>query len=138
MMGIALYLIWKTEGDRGFKQTAIILFAVQLTLNFFVVFYFLLCKTTGMGFCRYYCPVVNDIVHNHLVWKNFQHSFLVIGTVYLLGKFCFSFKLLYLEAQLKFVLPHHTFYRLIRLPAVFCIFFLVILNFNFSIYRKIN
>jgi tryptophan-rich sensory protein len=34
-MGIALFLIWKAETDKAVKQTAIILFVVQLTLNFF-------------------------------------------------------------------------------------------------------
>jgi tryptophan-rich sensory protein len=35
LMGIALYLVWKSEAVQAVKQTAFILFAVQLTLNFF-------------------------------------------------------------------------------------------------------
>ncbi len=35
LMGIALYLVWKSDAARSVKQTAVILFAVQLTLNFF-------------------------------------------------------------------------------------------------------
>jgi len=35
LMGIAFYLIWKSDAGHSVKQTAIILFAVQLTLNFF-------------------------------------------------------------------------------------------------------
>jgi benzodiazapine receptor len=35
LMGIALYLVWKSDAVQAVKQTAIILFAVQLTLNFF-------------------------------------------------------------------------------------------------------
>jgi len=35
LMGIALYLVWKSDAAQAVKQTAIILFAVQLTLNFF-------------------------------------------------------------------------------------------------------
>ncbi len=50
MMGIALYLIWKTEADRGVKQTAIILFAVQLTLNFLWSFIFFYAKQPGWAF----------------------------------------------------------------------------------------
>ncbi|RTL60835.1 MAG: tryptophan-rich sensory protein [Sphingobacteriales bacterium] len=35
LMGIALYLVWKSDVTQSIKQTAFILFAVQLTLNFF-------------------------------------------------------------------------------------------------------
>ena len=50
MMGIALYLIWKSEADRGVKQTAIILFAFQLTLNFLWSFIFFYAKQPGWAF----------------------------------------------------------------------------------------
>jgi len=40
MMGIALYLIWKSGADKPVKKTAFILFAIQLTLNFFWSFIF--------------------------------------------------------------------------------------------------
>lgn len=41
LMGIALYLVWKSDVAQSIKQTAFILFAVQLTLNFFwsIVFF---------------------------------------------------------------------------------------------------
>jgi translocator protein len=35
LMGIALFLVWRSDADKTIKQTAIVLFAVQLTLNFF-------------------------------------------------------------------------------------------------------
>jgi tryptophan-rich sensory protein len=35
LMGLALYLVWKSSADADLKRTAIILFALQLTLNFF-------------------------------------------------------------------------------------------------------
>lgn len=34
MMGIALFLVWKSDSSEVLKKTAIILFAVQLALNF--------------------------------------------------------------------------------------------------------
>jgi tryptophan-rich sensory protein len=34
LMGVALYLVWKSNADADLKRTAIILFAIQLTLNF--------------------------------------------------------------------------------------------------------
>jgi tryptophan-rich sensory protein len=40
MMGIALYLVWKSDSSDMLKKTAIILFAVQLSLNFFWSFIF--------------------------------------------------------------------------------------------------
>jgi translocator protein len=40
LMGIALYLVWKSGADESVKKTAIILFAVQLGLNFFWSFIF--------------------------------------------------------------------------------------------------
>jgi translocator protein len=35
LMGIALFLVWKSDATAALKQKAIVLFAVQLTLNFF-------------------------------------------------------------------------------------------------------
>jgi tryptophan-rich sensory protein len=35
LMGVALYLVWKSDAVQAVKQTAVTLFAVQLTLNFF-------------------------------------------------------------------------------------------------------
>ncbi len=40
MMGIALFLVWKSNTGAGLKRTAITLFAVQLGLNFFWSFIF--------------------------------------------------------------------------------------------------
>lgn len=40
MMGIALFLIWKSGANDSLKRTAIGLFAVQLVLNFFWSFIF--------------------------------------------------------------------------------------------------
>ena len=50
MMGIALYLVWKSEADKAIKQTALILFAVQLTLNFLWSFIFFYAKQPGWAF----------------------------------------------------------------------------------------
>jgi translocator protein len=40
MMGIALYLVWKSDSSSILKKTAFILFAVQLLFNFFWSFIF--------------------------------------------------------------------------------------------------
>lgn len=40
MMGIALYLVWKAETPAGAKKKAMILFAIQLFLNFLWSFIF--------------------------------------------------------------------------------------------------
>ena len=40
MMGIALYLVWKSPASTSMKKIAISLFAIQLTLNFFWSFIF--------------------------------------------------------------------------------------------------
>jgi translocator protein len=40
MMGIAFYLVWKSDNSEVLKKTAISLFAVQLILNFFWSFIF--------------------------------------------------------------------------------------------------
>ncbi len=40
MMGIALYLVWKATADQSKKRMAIILWIVQLVLNFFWSFVF--------------------------------------------------------------------------------------------------
>lgn len=40
LMGIALFLVWKSDSSDMLKKTAIILFAVQLLLNFFWSFIF--------------------------------------------------------------------------------------------------
>ena len=40
MMGIALFLVWKSDSSDILKKTAIALFAIQLILNFFWSFIF--------------------------------------------------------------------------------------------------
>jgi tryptophan-rich sensory protein len=40
LMGISLFLIWKSSADKEVKQTAILLFSLQLVLNFFWSFIF--------------------------------------------------------------------------------------------------
>ncbi|MFZ1305800.1 MAG: TspO/MBR family protein, partial [Ferruginibacter sp.] len=40
LMGIALFLVWRSDAAAGIKKTAIALFAVQLLLNFFWSFIF--------------------------------------------------------------------------------------------------
>ena len=40
MMGIALFLVWKSDSSDVMKKTAIALFAIQLILNFFWSFIF--------------------------------------------------------------------------------------------------
>lgn len=47
LMGIALYLVWKSDAAKNIKQTALVLFAVQLTLNFFWSFIFFSLQQTG-------------------------------------------------------------------------------------------
>ncbi len=50
MMGIALFLVWNADTAKGLKQTAIILFAVQLTLNFLWSFIFFKLHQPGWAF----------------------------------------------------------------------------------------
>lgn len=47
MMGIALYLIWKSGANESVKKAAIILFAIQLVLNFFWSFIFFKQQQVG-------------------------------------------------------------------------------------------
>lgn len=50
MMGVAFYLVWKSKPDDAQKRKAIILFAVQLILNFFWSFIFFYLHQTGLAF----------------------------------------------------------------------------------------
>lgn len=50
LMGIALFLIWRTDAEKNIKQTAIILFAIQLALNFFWSIIFFKFQQTGWAF----------------------------------------------------------------------------------------
>ena len=53
MMGIALYLVWRTETiSSSVKQTAVILFTVQLTLNFFWSLIFFKLQQPGWAFAE--------------------------------------------------------------------------------------
>ncbi len=47
LMGIALYLVWKSGKEKKLKQTAIVLFAIQLVLNFAWSFIFFSLQQTG-------------------------------------------------------------------------------------------
>ena len=53
MMGIALYLVWRTETiSSSVKQTAVILFVIQLTLNFFWSLIFFKLQQPGWAFAE--------------------------------------------------------------------------------------
>lgn len=52
MMGISLFLTWRAEADQTIKQTAIILFAAQLVLNFFWSFIFFKLQQPGWAFAE--------------------------------------------------------------------------------------
>ena len=52
LMGIALFLVWRADADKTIKQTAIILFAVQLTLNFFWSIIFFKLQQPGWAFAE--------------------------------------------------------------------------------------
>jgi translocator protein len=52
MMGVALYLVWKEASNNNKKRPAIILFAVQLTLNFFWSFIFFTLEQPGWAFAE--------------------------------------------------------------------------------------
>lgn len=47
IMGIAFYLVWKSANNIAAKQTAIILFIIQLVLNFFWSLIFFKYQQTG-------------------------------------------------------------------------------------------
>jgi len=50
LMGISLFLIWKSEIASDYKRNALILFAIQLTLNFFWSFIFFNQNQIGWAF----------------------------------------------------------------------------------------
>ena len=52
LMGIALYLIWKSDAAASVKQAAIILFTLQLILNFFWSLIFFKLQQTGWAFAE--------------------------------------------------------------------------------------
>lgn len=50
LMGIALFLVWKSTGPQAIKKTAILLFAVQLVFNFFWSIIFFKLQQPGWAF----------------------------------------------------------------------------------------
>ena len=52
LMGIALFLVWRADVDKKIKQTAISLFAIQLTVNFFWSFIFFKMQQPGWAFAE--------------------------------------------------------------------------------------
>lgn len=52
MMGIALFLVWNADPGKGLKQTAVILFTIQLTLNFLWSFIFFKLHQPGWAFAE--------------------------------------------------------------------------------------
>ncbi len=47
MMGISLYLVWKSNAEQSLKKKAIIIFAIQLALNFFWSYIFFTLQSPG-------------------------------------------------------------------------------------------
>ena len=52
MMGIALWLVWKKDGVKSGRRTALILFAIQLLLNFAWSFIFFYAHQPGWAFAE--------------------------------------------------------------------------------------
>ena len=52
LMGIALFLVWRSNAEKNIKQAAIMLFAVQLTLNFFWSIIFFKLQQPGWAFAE--------------------------------------------------------------------------------------
>ena len=52
LMGIALFLVWKSGAVAAVKQTAVTLFAIQLTLNFFWSIIFFKLQQPGWAFAE--------------------------------------------------------------------------------------
>jgi translocator protein len=52
LMGIALFLVWRSDAGKTVKQTALILFAVQLLLNFFWSLIFFKLQQLGWAFAE--------------------------------------------------------------------------------------
>jgi benzodiazapine receptor len=52
LMGIALFLVWRSDAAAVIKKTAITLFAVQLVLNFFWSFIFFKLQQPGWAFAE--------------------------------------------------------------------------------------
>ncbi len=55
MMGIALYLVWRSGERKPLKKTAIWLFALQLLLNFSWSFIFFYKQEPGLAFAELLC-----------------------------------------------------------------------------------
>ena len=69
MMGIALFVIWKSEADSVLKKQALILFSIQLAVNFCWSLLFFYCESPG-------CALI-DII---LMWV------LILMTIFSFGK----------------------------------------------------
>lgn len=52
LMGVSLFLVWKSGTDAGTKRKAIVLFAIQLVLNFFWSFIFFDQQLIGAAFAE--------------------------------------------------------------------------------------
>jgi translocator protein len=52
LMGFAFFLVWKADAPKDIKQTAIILFVVQLVLNFFWSIIFFKFQQPGWAFAE--------------------------------------------------------------------------------------
>lgn len=52
LMGISLFLVWRSDAATGIKNTAIALFALQLTLNFFWSVIFFKLQQPGWAFAE--------------------------------------------------------------------------------------
>ena len=50
LMGISLYLVWKSSAEWRIKKTAILLFSLQLLLNFFWSYIFFNQQQIGLAF----------------------------------------------------------------------------------------
>ena len=93
MMGLALWLVWKSEKPELQKQKAMRFFALQLFLNFWWSAHFFPFPCAGAGFFGDFIARRDDHGDHFPVRAHFADGSLAARAVPLVGLFCLYFEL---------------------------------------------
>ena len=97
LMGISLWLIWKSNTPAPQKINLIILFSLQLFLNFWWSIIFFKFHSPALALLNIILMANPDFTHYYKFFKVFKSSSMATCALHCLGIFCNNFKLYHLD-----------------------------------------
>ncbi len=101
-MAVAAYRIWMKGKSGADVQKALVLYCIQLFLNFLWSIIFFRFRLYAIAFLELLLLLVYILLTTFEFYRIDKISALPYDSIYCLGIFCWSFKLCYMDDELNF------------------------------------